>query len=162
MIGYSARRASKYPNLKQTVSSILISVDNEFILQQRDEGPTISRSGMITNFGGSVEEGEKPIDALIREIQEELSIKLSEGNFRPMGSSIRKGSLDNTEHLTHVFVAGNIKKQDLFLREGKAIVYVKSDEPLDSLNLSPGTREVLAMFKKMNARDPLKIERSDS
>jgi len=139
--------------MKQTVSSILISNDNEFILQQRDNKSGIARPGIITNFGGSVEKGEKPINAIIREIQEELNINLGEKDFQSLGSSIRKGSLDNTEHLTHLFVARNIKKQDLILREGRAIIYVKPNESLDALNLSPGTKNVLVMFKKLSTRD---------
>lgn len=139
--------------MKQTVSSILISTDDEFILQQRDDKSDIARPGMITNFGGSVEKGEKPINAIIREIQEELSIKLSKQDFQSLGSSIKMGSLDNKEYLTHLFVARNIKKQELILQEGKEIVYVAPDKSLDSLNLSPRTKEVLIMFKKMNAQD---------
>ncbi|MFA5870404.1 MAG: NUDIX domain-containing protein [Candidatus Paceibacterota bacterium] len=138
--------------MKQTVSSILISTDNEFILQQRDDKSDIARPGMITNFGGSVEKGEKPINAIIREIQEELSIKLSRQDFQSLGSSIRKSSLDNKEHLTHLFVARNIKKQELILQEGREIVYVGLNKSLDSLNLSPGVKEVLMMFKNEHSR----------
>lgn len=150
---FHARDVFKYPNMKQTVSSILISTDNEFILQQRDDKPGIARPGMITNFGGSLEGDERPIDAIIREIEEELSMTLNEKDFSLLTSLVIKSSLSSEEHLTHLFVAHNIKKSDLFLREGKAIVYVKFDESLDSLNLSPGTREVLTMFKNKKTGD---------
>lgn len=133
--------------MKQTVSSILISTDNEFILQQRDDKPNIAQPGVITNFGGSVEGTEEPINAIIREIQEELSITLNKEQLKLLTSSFRKSSLGNEEHLTHLFVAQNIKKDDLLLKEGKAIVYFGVDEPLDSLNLSRGTKDVLLMFK---------------
>ena len=143
--------------MKQSVSSILISTDNEFILQQRDDNPRIFHSGMITNFGGGVEEGERPIDAIIREIQEELNIKLSKEDFRPLSSSARKSPFGNKEYIDQLFFAFNIKKQDLLLKEGKAIVYLKLSESLDSLNLSTETKKDLILFKKMNIRDPLAL-----
>lgn len=134
-------------HMKQTVSAILISTDNEFILQQRDDKPDIARPGMITNFGGSVEGTEKPIDAIIREIQEELCVRLNKEDLILLTSSVRTSSLGNEEHLAHVFIARNIKKEDLHLREGKAIIYLGVNEPLDSRNLSSGTRDVLLKFK---------------
>lgn len=134
--------------MKQSVSSILISTDGEFILQQRENKPGIARPGMITNFGGGMEEGEKPLDAIIREIREELNIQLNETDFTYLGSSVRKNPLSNNKYLAHLFVARDIEKDSLSLEEGEAIVYLKPGEPLDSLNLSPGTKEILSKFKK--------------
>ncbi len=102
---------------------------------------------MITNFGGTLEGAEEPVDAIIREIQEELSINLNQEDLTLLTSSIRTSSLSNEPHRTHLFVARNIEKRDLILREGKEIVYLGMNKSLDLLNLSPGTKEVLMKFR---------------
>lgn len=52
----------------------------EFYLQKRDmKAPT--HAGIFSMFGGGVEEGESLSDALVREIQEELSIRPKEPKY---------------------------------------------------------------------------------
>ena len=55
---------------------ILISNNNEFILQRRDNKKSIVNPGLITPFGGSCKEGESTLDCAIREIYEELNYRL--------------------------------------------------------------------------------------
>lgn len=47
-----------------------------YVLQLRDDKPGISAPGMWSLFGGGVVEGEEPQAALLREVEEELSIRL--------------------------------------------------------------------------------------
>lgn len=134
--------------MKESVSSILISTEDEFILQLRDNKPDIAQPGMISFFGGGVEDGEEPQDAIVREIEEELSIQLDKNDFSFLDSVIRTSSRSGNKHRAHLFVARGIKKEDLVLGEGEAIVFVKCDESLASLRLTDATREVLEKFKE--------------
>lgn len=135
--------------MRQTVTAILISTDNEFILQLRDDIPGIASPAKVANFGGHIEDGEMPVDTIVREVYEELNIKLTKEYFKSLGYIIKKDELTGGENQAHLFLAKNINKNDLFLNEGQAIIYISIDEPLiDSMNLSTGTMQVLSDFKK--------------
>lgn len=134
--------------MRQTVTAILISTENEFILQLRDDKPGIASPGKVANFGGNIEEGEMPVDTMVREIYEELNIKLTKEDFHSLGYIIKKDELTGGENQANLFLAKNINKKDLVLNEGQAIVYIGIDEQLnDSMNLSLGTKQVLEKFK---------------
>lgn len=135
--------------MRETVTTILISTENEFILQLRDDKPGIASPGKVANFGGNIEPGEIPIDTIVREIEEELSIKLNKSDFESLGYIIKKDESTGGENTAHLFLAKNINKKDLVLNEGQAIIYLNINEPLDeSLNLSIGTIQVLNNFKR--------------
>ena len=134
--------------MKESVQSILISTEGEFILQKRDNKPGIGVPGKVVNFGGSSEFGETPLQAIAREIREELCIKLLEDDFKLVGSFVMKSSLDGEDRLRYVFVARNIKKADLILKEGEAIVFAKTKDDLEKFPLSEGTKIALDLFYK--------------
>ena len=54
----------------------ILTVGKRYVLQLRDNKPDISAPGMWSLFGGLLEEGEAPSEALVREIHEELMIEL--------------------------------------------------------------------------------------
>ncbi|MDQ5928642.1 MAG: hypothetical protein QG594_416 [Bacteroidota bacterium] len=134
--------------MRQTVTAILISTENEFILQLRDDKPGIASPGKVANFGGNIEPGETPVDTMVREVYEELNIKLNKEDFQSLGYIIKKDESTGGENMAHLFLAKNINKSDLVLNEGQAIVYINIDEPLnETMNLSVGTKLVLDDFK---------------
>ena len=60
-------------DLIQVVSIFLQSNnDDSYLLQLRDNNPTIVYPGCWGLFGGSIEEGESPREAIARELQEEI------------------------------------------------------------------------------------------
>lgn len=53
------------------VGCLVLSQDNKIVLQQRDgEAPTFPHH--LSTFGGGIEKGESPLEALVRELHEEL------------------------------------------------------------------------------------------
>ena len=60
----------------------LIDVDGRILLAQRPEGKNMA--GLWEFPGGKVEEGETPETALIRELQEELGLDISESCLAPL------------------------------------------------------------------------------
>lgn len=60
----------------------LIDVDGRVLLAQRPEGK--SMAGLWEFPGGKVEDGERPEDALIRELDEELAISTSNSCLAPL------------------------------------------------------------------------------
>lgn len=64
------------------VAVALIDADGRILLSQRPEGKALA--GLWEFPGGKVEEGERPEHALIRELQEELGIKVEEACLAPL------------------------------------------------------------------------------
>lgn len=63
---------------------IILSKDNKLILQKRGSNWS-SHPDKISTFGGRVESGERPIDAMIRELGEELEAVLKEADLISLG-----------------------------------------------------------------------------
>ena len=59
-------------NIIEVVSIFLQSNDDYYLLQLRENIPSIIYPGCWGLFGGSMEEEESPHDAIIRELQEEI------------------------------------------------------------------------------------------
>ena len=67
----------------------MVTITADFILQHKDSIVLIKRKhepfqGMLALPGGFVNEGEKPIDAAIRELQEEVNVKVDIKSLRPV------------------------------------------------------------------------------
>lgn len=60
------------------VAALIVDEQGHYLLQRRDEKPGIWFPGYCSLFGGLIEEGEEPEEALLRELAEEL-------DFRPRG-----------------------------------------------------------------------------
>ena len=59
---------------RHVVGAILWTDDGRVLLQQRDDRPDLRYPGYWTLFGGQVEEGESPDQAIERELIEELGL----------------------------------------------------------------------------------------
>jgi 8-oxo-dGTP pyrophosphatase MutT (NUDIX family) len=62
------------PFVDAVVALILIKEDGRYLTQSRDEEPGIFCPDHWCLFGGAAEAGERPIQALLRELQNELSL----------------------------------------------------------------------------------------
>lgn len=106
--------------LPQVATAILLDRNGDLLVYLRDDKPTIPFPNHWDLFGGHVERGESPEQALVREIQEELGIHLSdfhkfrtyeclEGDVRP--------------NIKHVFWTQlDVLAEDLILYEGQRLV----------------------------------------
>jgi len=76
-------RGLKEPKV-ETAHAIL-RLQDKYILQLRDDSPKIASCGQWSLFGGKIESGETPLEAIKRELFEELSIRLNE--IKPLWST---------------------------------------------------------------------------
>lgn len=60
------------------VAAILVTPDNRFLLQHRDDIPHIWYPGAWALFGGGIDPGETELEALKRELREEIAFELRE------------------------------------------------------------------------------------
>ena len=118
----------KFPsNLMKKVAHAILTLKEDYVLQLRDEKPDISEPGMWSLFGGGVENGETPEDALVREIKEELSITIENYQFCWDFKHHDKA----TNRSIHFFIfESNISEQwdDCRILEGQALNFFKFSE----------------------------------
>lgn len=101
---------------KGSVSVILFDENHNLLLQLRDENaPTAAN--MWSFFGGGIDEGENPLEAVHREVFEELEYKPE----NPECILIRKHLKHPNFDTEFIFVEkiSEEKKKDLVLHEGK-------------------------------------------
>ncbi len=74
---------SQDPRLTGTdaVAALIVLDDGSYLLQHRDDKPDIWYPDHWGCFGGSVDPGEAPLDALHRELYEELELEFDEAEF---------------------------------------------------------------------------------
>ncbi len=134
---------SSYKFMRITVGVLLEDLNKKLILQKRSNVEGIVLPGKVTLFGGGIKSGEAPKRAAIREIGEELSLRLALPNI-----SIWKTYKETRGpgHLGYVFVARNIDGTKLQLHEGENIVYLSRGESLDRYDLGPVTRELIEEY----------------
>jgi mutator protein MutT len=80
---YVALNRRLHETKAQGVSAILINPQGQMLLQQRDDNPAIRYPGHWSLFGGTIEEGETPAEAVAREVKEEIDFEMRNfGLFR--------------------------------------------------------------------------------
>ena len=62
----------------QDVAKAILLERGNLVLQLRDNIPSIETPGMWSLFGGMIEKNEDPQEAMLREIEEELCIKVKD------------------------------------------------------------------------------------
>lgn len=123
----------------------LVDEDGRVLLAQRPAGK--SMAGLWEFPGGKVEAGERPEDALIRELQEELAITVREPCLAPL--SFASHSYPDFHLLMPLYIC---RRWEGFVRaaEGQVIKWVRAndlrnyDMPPADIPLIPPLRDLLA------------------
>ena len=131
----------------QGVSAIPVNTESKILLQLRDDRPDLLYPGCWTTFGGAVEDGETPDEALHRELLEEIELELPMKFWRVEDIPIEhNGQQFIVERFIYV---GRIDRaaSEIKLNEGQALGYFGLDD-LDKLqigfNFGPLFREFFA------------------
>ena len=123
------------PNLQtgNAVAAILLAVDGRYVLQLRDDFPHIWYPGHWGLFGGSIDPGESELEALRRELHEELELEIDvtharlftrfEFDLRPLG-------LQSCLRSYYEIAIGVAELGRTVLHEGRAVRSVPGDEAL--------------------------------
>ena len=105
------------------VSVFILYTSSGHILLQHRTDDAIRLPGYWAFFGGGIEKGETPTEALKREIREELFYQVQNPKFL-LAQKVRDGENDNTKY---VFVE-QYQDQPLQLGEGQAMGWFSPDE----------------------------------
>ena len=105
------------------VSVLILYTSTGHLLLQHRSDDAFRLPGYWAFFGGGIEQGENPTEALKREIREELSYLVQNPTFL-LAQKVRDGENDNTKY---VFVE-QYQDQSLVLGEGQAMGWFSPDE----------------------------------
>ena len=110
------------------------------LLQQRDDIPGIVAPGLWGLFGGEIEPGETPVEAVQRELEEEIGIAVPAADFRPflaMVSTLPPHGLLYVHRVKATFGA-----RDVRVLEGSGFAFC-TPRQARALDLIPHLRDVL-------------------
>jgi len=112
--------------MKKIAAVILENDQNEILLYLRDNKPDIPFPHHWDLFGGYIEEGETPEEALVREVKEELNYNLKDFRFFKEYDCTSGDVHPNTKY---VYV-GRINEpiENLSLQEGERLKFFSHDE----------------------------------
>lgn len=119
-------------------AAIIVLEDGRYLLQLRDDIEPIWYPGHWGCFGGEVETGEDPVEALRREVREELALEMGSANFFTEFqfdlTGLKLGRYYRRYYVVPMAVSDLSR---LCLGEGVAVEAFDSETMLGKLNISP-------------------------
>lgn len=112
--------------LTLVVACALIDADNRVLIAQRPEGKTLA--GLWEFPGGKLEPGERPEPALIRELHEELGIKVEEPCLAPL--TFASHGYDSFHLLMPLYICRKWEGT-VTPREGQQLAWVRANKLRD-------------------------------
>lgn len=112
--------------MKKIAAIIFENDAGEILLYLRDNKPGLAFPHHWDLFGGHVEEGETPEQALVREVQEELGIELKEYQFFREYSCLEGDANPNIKYVYSGKI--NTPASELTLYEGERLSYFGREE----------------------------------
>ena len=136
-----------FPKSSNAVSAIIINNKNEILLQLRDDKPDIFYPKNWGFFGGAIEKDESDIDALKRELHEELNFQFNVFEF------LTRFDFDltcvNQNKVYRSFYVSYAKLDNLdhfLLNEGKEMKFFTLEEANKISNFVPYDKFALSIF----------------
>ena len=127
----------------RSVGAILMNRQGQILLQLRDDRPELPFANCWTTFGGAIEAGESPDEAIRRELLEEIELELPLKLWKTFDHLQRNGQIVVEQY---VYV-GRIDRDvvGITLNEGRAAGYF-SESDLDQLPIAFGFETLFRDF----------------
>jgi 8-oxo-dGTP pyrophosphatase MutT (NUDIX family) len=125
--------------------ALLITDSGSVLLQQRDKNPGIINPGMITTFGGTFEEGEEPMECVIRELKEETNLDPKAEDLL-FYDTFEKTEPDGSDTEIYMFEFKIGSTEGLEIYEGEGYVEFNKEDDLSKYNLSELARKILSSY----------------
>jgi 8-oxo-dGTP diphosphatase len=129
--------------MKEISQVLLFDCNRRLLVYLRDNDPAIPFPNHWDFFGGHLEAGESPEQALVREVQEEVGVKLTEWNFFRLYHCTRGDAYPNTKHIYWAQIDQSCA--ELTLNEGQQLMSIGADE-VDQIKFANILRQILEEF----------------
>lgn len=124
----------------RVVAAILLNDDHRFLIARKRPGKSLA--GFWEFPGGKVEDGEEDVNALEREIKEELNVQLRDIYF-----CFTYLYSYPTQTIEFLFFTARIKQGTLTLTDHDAMAWIKLDDQIE-YNIAPGDLPAFDLLKK--------------
>jgi 8-oxo-dGTP pyrophosphatase MutT (NUDIX family) len=119
-------------------AALIILDDGQYLLQHRDDRPAIWYPGHWGCFGGAVDDGEDAVQALRRELREELELELGTPTyFTSIDFDLSRFGLRRYFRSYYVVRVSRAEQERLVLHEGQALGAFPGDTVLHDLRVTP-------------------------
>lgn len=125
------------------VACALVDADNRVLIAKRPSGRHMA--GLWEFPGGKIEPGERPEDALIRELAEELGIDVTESCLAPL--TFASHAYDDFHLLMPLYVCRQWDGE-VEAREGQELAWVRSNR-LSGYDMPPADEPLKAMLRDL-------------
>ncbi len=125
---------------------LLIRDDGSLILQVRDDKPGITNPGLVTSFGGHIEPGEEPLDAAVREINEETNLNLKRSDLTFYKKCRKTKEVHGEDWDVYYFIAHGVSEAGLKVFEGQGYKIVRNLAELQAAKTSILLAETLTKY----------------
>mgnify|MGYP000111580770 CR=1 FL=1 len=141
-------------NIRQAALILMYDQKNKAILfQLRDDKPNIAFPNMYTFPGGVVEKDETPLNAAVRELEEETGYEIAVDNLRQF-EVITYISLNDKKPIQKlIFVCLYNNESEIVCNEGQEMVFLTRNEIVEALDsVVPDLRgKILDFFDTLEA-----------
>lgn len=117
--------------------------EGKFLFQFRD-GNAPTNKLRVTFFGGSIDAGEHPNEAALRELKEELELDISPADIQLVAEKPWYQDELKEDEIMYVFeVTKRVSWDDIHVREGAGAVFLSKEELLSLEIATPFVKEVM-------------------
>lgn len=127
---------------KFAVAGFLYNKNNNKVLLHLRDGNTEFNPHKWAFFGGLGEEGERPVEAFMRELQEEVGLSVLEKDVKVLGGYFNS-ELKTDRYV--FFVDSSVEVDQLTLGEGAELAWISLAE-VDDYDLTEKTKKDLGYF----------------
>jgi|SRR4030095_375507 8-oxo-dGTP diphosphatase len=112
--------------MKQIAQVLLFDRDQRLLIYLRDDKPDIPFPNHWDLFGGHIEAGESPEQALVREVKEELGIHLTRWQFVRRYECLEGDAYPNVKFIYRASIDKAV--EELVLHEGQRLTSLSKEE----------------------------------
>ena len=131
-------------DIPEYASVILVTPDNQLILQLRDDKPDIVDPNMLSLFASRMQPGEDPEAAARRAALEETTVKVTK--LEPFMTYYTNMERFCRVSRSHAFIARNIDPATINVKQGQGYRLVKNQDQLDSQAVALISKDILHAY----------------